>query len=644
MYFIVSIWTTFVYSLACLGLGMFVWTNVSRLQKEGTKEEHLARLASQFLLGVSLYSAILTLLGLAGALRPLPIALAFSPGIAGLWWGRMALYRAWVGAVATFTSWRNEPVWLWVVAVVTSFLAIGFGFAAWIRPPEGDAEAFYLVYPKVMAATGWLQAMPGPYHLFSTIGLPVELHYTALMVMSDPNSAKLFVWPIALAACALLAAITAACGGGRIAHTLSWSMVLTSTTFSHYIFDGKVDLFACAFGLAAIYWVIAQPAQGRQFSNMALGGLFAGSATVAKFSYVPSLGVTLFVLLVWRQIMHTPNSGAASSRLNVGQLLINGGVMAAMSILAWLPQLLKNGLLFNAPLAPFIGDVQGNNWLNQIWFSPDVTRHILMTYPLALVFGRYPMQGGGLSLMLMAFAPMAFFLKRPTLWRTSLLSGVTLSGLAAVAVWMMLRPSVIAPRYILASLLMLIPIVAIATEAALKRVQDGGMLRLGVLITSLAALFAASWSLLSLPGAVLAKSRGQDDGCLLASTYCRQMTGLGHSLPQGERIFVAGFYAYWLRADQLQCRDSSSETTAIEKQADPASWLTQQGFRYVVVDPLSHPKVAAIMRQAAQNEDQVRLLSGPEPLSIYQLAPASSSALRCIQTAPGRWELTQTQS
>jgi len=492
-----------------------------------------------------------------------------------------------------------------------------------------------------MAATGWLQAMPGPYKLFSTIGLPAELHYTALMIMADLNAAKLFVWPVALAAASLLASITAVCGGGRIARTLSWSMVLTSTTFNHYIFDGKVDLFACAFGLASIYWLVSPSSNGARFLNVALAGLFAGAATVAKFSYIPSLGITLLILLIWHQKMFAKNSDGFSLPINVGQLLTNGGLMAFMAILAWLPQLLKNELLFNAPLAPFVGDVKDGNWLNQTWFSPEVTRHILMTYPLALVFGRYPMQGGGLSLMLLAFAPMVVFLRPPRLWQTSLLSAVTLSGLLAVLVWMILRPSIIAPRYILTSLLMLMPIVAIGTEKALKHDEGRGILRLGVLFTSLAALGAASWSLLPLPGAILATYRGQDNSCLLASTYCQPMTDLARTLPKGERIFVAGFYAYWLRADQLQCRDSSGESIALEKQEEPVIWLAEQGFSYIVVDSLSHPKIAERMQRATQNGKLMKLHSSSVQLSIYQIATTTSPVSRCIQTAPGRWDIQQ---
>ena len=638
---IVSLAATFIYALSCLGLGMWLWSMFFRAQNRGSKEGCLAELATQFLLGVSLYTAFLTFVGLAGGLRTGIIAMLMAPGVLGLWIYRGYLVQALDKAKYTLASWRNESMWLKLIALGGCTVGIGFAFAAWVRPPLGDAEAFYLVYPKIMAATGTLQAMTGLYHSFSTIGLTAELHYTALMVLADTAAAKLFVWPVALASGVLLAAITKLCGGGRVARTIAWIVLISSSTFNHYVYDGKVDLFAAAFGLAAIYWLILRQTSMSVWSNYALAGYFSGWAAVAKFSYIPTLGVTIVVLILWREFLSTQTLHAEISGRRPQQLVLKISLLGAMAAFAWIPQLLKNGFLFNAPLAPFFGYVQVEDWLNQAWFSADVTRHILLTYPFALIFGRYPMQGGGLSFLLLALAPLAVVLYRPKKWRSSLLTGVTLSGIAAVVVWMIIRPSVIAPRYLLSSLLMFVPLVAVATETALHQARDSGLLRAGVFSISIFALATASWHLLPVPGALIATLQGKNDGCLLASAYCEPMRMLARNASTGKRVFVAAYYTYWLRADQLQCRDNEDEHRAAINQNDLLLWLRKHGFIYVVVDSNSHPMISEHLKRAEQKGGPISVVLSSSALTIYQLSPVAKPLLGCYQTEPGRWLVEQ---
>lgn len=195
------------------------------------------------------------------------------------------------------------------------------------------AAAFYLVYPKIIAASGLLDPMQGPFYFFSTIGLAVELHYAALMVLADENAAKLFMFPIAMAAGVMLTGIVSLCGGGIIAITIGWSMLLTSYTFNHYIFDGKVDLVAAAFGLAATYWLLAGTGQNTSMVRLAMSGWFAGLATVAKFSYILTLGTSLSVLFVWRLgISRIPST---NFRKDVFLFAKIGIVMVLTAMIAW---------------------------------------------------------------------------------------------------------------------------------------------------------------------------------------------------------------------------------------------------------------------------------------------------------------------
>lgn len=637
-----SIVVTAGYSLACLGAGSLAW----RLARSGNDKEGVddypALTATLFLAGICIYYAVWTVVGLLGHLRPLPVVVLLLPGLAGLWVGRLRWVTGLLRFRSAILSWRSQPVWFYVLVCVTGAVVLGFGVAAWIEPPSGDAEAFYLVYPKVMAASGWLEAMPGPYYAFSVIGIPLEMHYTALMALAGPMAAKLIVWPIALSSGALLAAITKECGGGRVSCTLSWTVLFSSTTFSAYIYDGKVDLLSAALGLSAIYWLVVSKSHAQIRGGVMASGLLAGFATVAKFSYLPALGAALAVLLVWRHhSLPDVTVGSHPRRRSIGQLTGSVVLMAAMFALAWVPQMAKNSVLFNAPLAPFIGYSHGASILNQVWFSSEVTRRILVTYPLTLVFGQYPMQGGGLSPLLLAFAPFLWIYR--SVFHNKLLVAVTISGLVAVVSWMVFRPSVIAPRYILAPLLLLVPVVSIATEMAIVRPNHARLLQWGVVLACVVVLIRSSWILKGVPGAILADVRGlNENGCWLASPYCSQMESLSKTVPVSERMFIAGYYAYWLRPDQLQCRDSEDESKEVLTRSDPVPWLRKNGFRYVVVDQSAYPQLADTMKYLAQTDESIRFKSGSSLLNVYELA-ADKSLLSCTETSPGRWEVTPTR-
>ncbi len=90
-------------------------------------------------------------------------------------------------------------------------------------------------------------------------------------------------------------------------------------------------------------------------------------------------------------------------------------LLVTLSALAMLiPHFIKNALLFGEPFAPFLTlHGQASHITSQRWFSPETTAEIVAVYPLALVFGRYPMMGGTLSPLLLMVAPLVIFLPQP---------------------------------------------------------------------------------------------------------------------------------------------------------------------------------------------------------------------------------------
>lgn len=643
MHWLLSLAISLAYAFVCLGWGFliaqaFVRFRIKISTDECTSDNSSILVTSVFLTGAAVISALLTVLGLIGQLRPLPLFVLLLPGSFGLMLGRKSLHAFMYASLDQLKAIRVMPQWLLLIAGFTTLLILGTGIGAWVLPPKGDAAAFYMVYPKIMAATGLLEPMHGPFYFFSVIGLPVELHYAALMVLADEHAAKFFMFPIAVSAGVMLVGIVRLCGGGIAAVALSWAMLFSSYTFHHYVYDGKVDLAAAAFGLGAVYWLLR--GTGSRVSVLACGvaGWFAGLATAAKFSYLLVLAVSLSVLLVWRLVVsRSQEAKLAESSVNLARV---SGVMVIAAVVAWLPQLLKNGMLFDAPLAPFLGGQSDANLLSQVWFSPEDTRKILVTYPFALVFGRYPMQGGGLSFLFLAFLPFVIWLSRPNSWMRSVTVAVTIAGLSGVLAWMLLRPSVIAPRYILAPLLLFVPILAIATEDVLAKKAAPQVLRVGTMLTVLFAIMASFWHLLPIPSAVISGFGSKGNACSLASPECDSFQKLSEIAGPSDRLLIASYYPYWLSPSQLQCRDTLDEQRAIPDRAQLVPWLQLRGFVYVAVDPTVSRRLAADLLQLVENNVQdVHELPSGTTLKLYHIKSDLPGRVHCVQTSPGRWSL-----
>lgn len=625
------------YCLACFCAGAITLKLIGLTQgKRG-----LAFTSSAFLLGQGVLAAAWVPVGLAGWLSlPVVGSAVLALSVLGVVTGREILRTAWKDVTDAF-QWLNHADRPFQAVCVLLFLAaIVFLLNAGLRAPWEDAEAFYLTYPKVIADAGRLVVMPGSYGSFSQIGLLAEFHFAALMVLDGVVAAKLFVWPTAIAAGIELAALSAIGGVGWRGRWIAIAILFTSTGFTNHIWDGKVDIFAAAFGLAAIRWILVEPHFGAAAIRCA--GLLAGFASVAKFSYIPTLLPGAALLIAWQAWRNDSNTTKLSRYRRV---LAWGSAFALSMALAWIPHGIKNGVLFGAPLAPFLGG--DGAMLSQVWFAPEDTLWILLTYPLALTFGRYPLQGGNLSFVLLAFLPLAVYLFRaPSDWLRSPLAMITLAGLLGVVVWMVLRPSVIAPRYFFASLALLIPLVARAAEIAYEQEERPRWLRAAMVFTLVSALSFVSLPLVMTPYWSLGAKPGANPACTYASNYCQPLTKLNEIAPPGSRVYFAGYYGFWLRPDLLQCQATPAEIQRLEKLPDAAarwSYLVERGFRYVVIDKTSHARVA----KRLSGETAVKI-TVPIPVTaqliVGQLEPGDQRlgpAAHCASNPDGGWMIVE---
>jgi hypothetical protein len=558
------------YALGCTGAGALLLRALSA--RPARYAAGLPCLATAFVLGQALIAALWIALALAGAFTRSMLAGVMLAGMLAGASTCVMLVRERIPACRAALAWlRGERPGVKLIALGLGFFVVASALAAWFQPPFGDAEAFYVVYARLIAATARLEAMPGIYEGFSSIGVMGELHMAALIALAGVPAAKLFVWAAGMAAAPLLASVCAAAGVGRFGQLVAVALLFTSSAFTFHLFDGKVDLFAVALGLAAVRWIMALPREAPERAALAVCGLACGFAFVAKFSFALASAPALLVLLAYRG-------------LNVRRAI----AFAAWAGLAVVPHVLKNAVLFHAPLAPFVGGPGSAAYLEQVWFGPEVTLRIVLTYPLALVLGRYPMQGGNLTYLALAFLPLVLFVPKSERQRSSPLVQLCVAGAAGMILWVALRPSIIAPRYYLATLLLFVPVLARAVEALWQREDPPRWLSAGALVVLLGALTFLSYPML--PAMARALPATSADPCRLASHYCAAFQPVNREADEGARVYLAGYYGYWLRDDLLVCRDRGHEYRLLDEGAKALTWqaLADAGFAWLIVDLSTH--------------------------------------------------------
>jgi hypothetical protein len=631
------------YSLACLGTGGIGLILLGIRRGHGSPASPGTKLATAFLLGQGLLASLWLMLSLAGWLSFI-VVLAIV-GVSAI--GGLILIRSWVADFGRQLKsiWQDvrSDSWGWQgLALLTVILCLW-----WVtsigRPLMGDATAFYMVLPKLVAATGHLIPLPG-YDNFISVGLQGEMHYAAMMVLRSAEAAQLFAWPTMVAGAVLLLALGRRIGLGRRGQWLALAMVFTSSAVVWLSGDGKVDLFAAALGLAAYYWVMRVGDDDQPLACW-LTGLFSGFAIIAKLSYAPVLLPGLALLFGWgfRADLRDRRRWGTAGRA----VLRCGALILAGALLALIPHLLKNEVLLQNPIAPF--GTGSTSWVvGQSWFGPETTRRIVLTYPLALTFGSYWAQYGDLSPLVLAFLPLALLLPRPR--RFSPLVAVMAAALAGVVAWNLYRPSVFAPRYILATLLLFILLAARAAEHACQADTKPRWLTIAVMGSALITLWAV-WSyfqgIVFLPVASYKYLAGQLPGCSRDGIFCRAMYEIDGQAEPGDRVFTAAYPRYWFRGDLIQCLEKEKDTGAIFSAPleERMQALYQRGFRYLLADRTMYADMLTSM-----NVDNppawlhLTLIFEESNVSVYRLDavnPPVQPQVSCRQKVGTQiWELT----
>lgn len=570
------------YTLACVGAGALCGHLFL-----GQSEGHSTGL--KFGIGSTLLSACWIPIALSGMLTPIVV------------WAVISLFGLYAVVDRTRCSparagrfdLRSIPFWAFVSICIA--VMIWHGFLAFYRPPFGDADAFYMTYPKIIAATGQLSAMGFTYHDFSAVGLSGELHFAALMAISTPAAAKLFAWVCGVGIVFVMMEMTEKLGGDRYAKLIVAAALITSTTVTDYLSDGKTELFAALSALTVVALIIARPMSALPAKGVLFLGILTGIAAYSKFSFIICVVPTVFALA------YCTRFGFAKKRpiTQFANELLAAGIGFGIGLL---PHLIKNWMLFGNAAAPFLG--MKKNWADQAqWFSSIDTAWIVGTFPVSLVFGQYPLMGGSISLIwLMCLPFIGFACSRPSLLKTP---SVQLSLCAAfgLACWLLVKPSVFAPRYFLPNLLLLMPLPGIGVA---RYMRSPGRSRVVILLFAILSGAVVLTSVSKPPAGVWSAKpsnlyyfmmNGQPKCGLAISDYCSILDKLNAQILPKKRLFVLGFYTYWLSPDILGRLNTDGEYQAIKRlPLDVWRTLADRGFAAVAVQTGSHSRYLAYLR------------------------------------------------
>ena len=609
--------------LSCLGLGGLLLQVGRNVLPQFPPWLHAA---IAYFLGQGVLAAVFMVIALAGLFSPATLLVVMLGSAAPLIWLPWRSRSAWAACVSHAVSrFLAAPVgWKVLAAMAAGLYLYGFGTIGGV--PTVDAVAFYLAISKTTAYAHQLLPLPG-YDAFSrSVGLFAEILVAALIGLGVPyHSARIFSWVNYLPTLILVWGLAWAVGLSGRGRLLTVCVALTSSAAILLWGDGKTDLFAVGPAFASCVLALAAWRPQTRRAATLTAGFFCGLAVVLKLSLLAVLLPTVLLVLKWPALFDLTTSLRRRDGLRIAEITRQGAIdlgifglgLALMVVLHVAKNLWLGGAVFG------FGDAATH------FYTTETTRRLVLTYPLALTYGRYWAQYGNLSPLVIAFLPLLLVLPRPASWRDSRLTALTLSTLVGLVLWAALLPAVFMPRYILSSLLMLgIPAAAGAAYFSRLGPLSGAAVLLAAAVTlAYTPAHVKSWQA-SLDWAATKRLLADPgDECLTAAhmmNYCTAQQAINAAAvdaPAGRnRVLLFSWYRLWLRPEFLLGANTYEETLEIEQAADPWDLVRRRGYGFVFLDPGYYPQ-AKLLMERMPTAGGLRELYRDGALAAYEILP-----------------------
>lgn len=578
---IIYLITTLFYVLASALLGLVILSLM--FKKQTDQWPPLIILMSGFLLGQGVLASTWLFLSLGGLLKNYIVWAVLGLIILLAFLNQPYL----INLLRDITKSFNSPfkglttIWKLFLSIIILLLVI-LAIGSIILPPSGDGETFYMVLPKIMAYTGYLRP-PHDYFQFARIGLFGEFHFAALMIIASAAAAKFLVWFYALVVIGLLFFIGKSIGLKAKGQIVVLAILLTSSAFTNYISDGKTDIFAAAFGLATYYWLL-QVGKKRLIA-LILTGIFLGFAIVAKLSNAIVMIPGVLVFLTWNNYLEIKNYNLPVLVL-CKKLSIDLLIVGFFAFLVFIPTIIKNHVLFtntssvyytsdwSMPISPVAihSPVPVNlaySAINTVWIWVKQIFGPFINFPFLVTFWEYPAKGNNMSILALAFLPLLYLRRQSILVQKQIFYMVVLG----LGLWIAFRSTVVQPRYILATLLIFIPLIALSVENIFDQDNYLPILKkviLGSIFIILAFSLVVHIYLKFNPG-------------YIEGSHHQAMNFINQKAVVGDRIFLVGSYSYFLRPDLLVDLNMPSNSIAQDKNLSSWENIYNHGFNYVII-------------------------------------------------------------
>jgi hypothetical protein len=453
--------------------------------------------------------------------------------------------------------------------------------------PISDALAYYLVQPKLIALTHQLTVNNG-YDAFLQSSAFLEINNAAVFMYTGEIGMRAY---LALSGIVLFRVVWEICQQFQIsqfATKIVLFLLATSTFITNTLADGKTDNVSTLWFMAAFSIYVLSLNQWNK-KPFVLFGVILSAAVLSKISFLVLMPALVYFFFI-----------EGGKRPNKKKILAAVCIVTGMG-LPILVNSIKNLIVFSDPLVPFVSRLtnQDTQLFTQEWFSSDNTKWIVISYPLAILFGQYPMQYGNLTPFIFLGLPILFKIKNLDRVDRKKLLNLAVMAASSIFLWVLLKPSVIAPRYISPAFIFLIIVFGFLASKNLLRIQS---FKIKMLIATLITghlIFVNAQAIVTNDLSFYSGSRNPES---LMYKYVSK-------IPKGSGlIFLDTFNASMLDNASLQCSSVVHPFTARnEPTSDRTIWddLYEQGFRFVISDKTTHRSLNEMNMQSGDGSDSV---------------------------------------
>lgn len=314
-----------------------------------------------------------------------------------------------------------------------------------IQPLVGDCLVYYYAQAKLIAYTHSYQSIRSFEHMGNSIPFVFEMIFSSFYLIgggvAGQYASKFFCFISFFFALVLFYHTVLSAGLSRLYAAFSVLILVTSQAIIISLSSGKPDIPALLATIGAIYVALNLQRDHIDVRSVATLAFLTALACLGKLSFLSQITIiiaSIYCIKRYTLLHHIKE-----------EVLVGISVFAVTLFLGWS---LKNIFHGGEPLAPFVHFFSRAPFstIRQVWNTPETTRHIIMTYPLALIFGNYYMQEGTMSSLLCIcylFFGTSLFSRAKNIYSKEILA-LLAGALLSLGLWLITNPSVFTPRYI----------------------------------------------------------------------------------------------------------------------------------------------------------------------------------------------------